>query len=314
MQDSKKLFISYSRQSEPVAVSLRTDIEQLSHDATLIPVMDGAQGWWNEICLGIEECELLILVLDQNWRTSESCKSQWRYARKLELPILPVRVDDVSVDLLPPELAKYQQVDYSNRDKKSAYSLVRNINEAPSRHSYAGSSSVKRPPLPERSCFQDLKNRVQLASRLRPEEQLSFSRKLLEEHAPNEELSKLCTSLTTLQQLSSTDDHSDKLIKKTIELILKKSSDEPSLNEYLSDYKKQGKTLLRWYPIVTVGGPILFLGFVATVAFSAVFGAYVFEDLLGWEGWSTTGGAVGGVFGFWLSIVVGAKVADLLGF
>ena len=306
----KKIFLSYSARSEPAAMILREDIEHMNHEVTLVAVLDGGRAWWDEICSGIEECEVFILMLDNNWRMSESCKQQWHYVQKLGTPILPVKVGEVSVALLSPELVKYQQVNYVKRDKKSALSLSRNISELSLRESRA---QAQRPPLPLLSPFQKLKNRIQKASRLRQNEQVKFVQELVTESTAEDENSQTLGLLRNLQQLSNIDAEASTLIDKAIHKLEEPHDDsDETLRYYLADYLEQAKPLVKLYLIVFGVTPLLFLIVVFSAGFGAVFGAQIFEDLLGLKGWYTTGGAVGGLIGFWLSVVGLLKLYELI--
>ena len=256
----KKIFLSYSARSEPAAMILREDIEHMNHEVTLVAVLDGGRAWWDEICSGIEECEVFILMLDNNWRMSESCKQQWHYVQKLGTPILPVKVGEVSVALLSPELVKYQQVNYVKRDKKSALSLSRNISELSLRESRA---QAQRPPLPLLSPFQKLKNRIQKASRLRQNEQVKFVQELVTESTAEDENSQTLGLLRNLQQLSNIDAEASTLIDKAIHKLEEPHDDsDETLRYYLADYLEQAKPLVKLYLIVFGVTPLLFLSLI----------------------------------------------------
>ena len=163
------------------------------------------------------------------------------------------------------------------------------------------------------SPFQKLKNRIQKASRLRQNEQVKFVQELVTESTAEDENSQTLGLLRNLQQLSNIDAEASTLIDKAIHKLEEPHDDsDETLRYYLADYLEQAKPLVKLYLIVFGVTPLLFLIVVFSAGFGAVFGAQIFEDLLGLKGWYTTGGAVGGLIGFWLSVVGLLKLYELI--
>jgi len=127
-----KLFISYNRKSAAVAESLVKDIESLGHDVWIDQELSGGQAWWDEILARIRDCDGFLLLMDAQSLNSIACKRESAYAAELCKTILPVLVaDGVSLNLLPPELARLQIIDYRNQDRPAALRLARALSSLP---------------------------------------------------------------------------------------------------------------------------------------------------------------------------------------
>jgi hypothetical protein len=88
--------------------------------------LSGGQAWWEQILKQIRECDVFILSPES--LDSVACKRELSYAMDLGKPILPILVaDDVSINLLSPELSKIQFVDYRKQDRKAAIRLAKAI-------------------------------------------------------------------------------------------------------------------------------------------------------------------------------------------
>lgn len=128
----KTVFISYSRESEPVARSLAGDIEALGHTVWMDNELGGGQSWWDKILATIRDCDVVVVVISPDTLKSTACKREFGYATQLGKLILPVLVSkEVRTNLLPPALSQIQIVDYSEQDKNSALSLGRAFTRLP---------------------------------------------------------------------------------------------------------------------------------------------------------------------------------------
>ncbi|MBX3083212.1 MAG: TIR domain-containing protein [Anaerolineae bacterium] len=128
-----KIFISYSSKNRDHAKVLSSDLDVLGHDVWFDENVSGGQSWWDAILHRVRECELFIFILTQDSLDSKACEAEYVYGAQLNKPILPVRMGDISVSLLPPELSKTQMVDYRSADKKAALALSKAINLLPPR-------------------------------------------------------------------------------------------------------------------------------------------------------------------------------------
>ena len=122
------IFISYNRNSEAIVKTLADDIEALGHTPWFDQELSGGQAWWEQILKQIRDCDVFIFILSPESLDSVACKREYGYAVELGKPILPILVaDDVSTNLLPPELSKIQFVDYRQQDRKAAFRLAKSI-------------------------------------------------------------------------------------------------------------------------------------------------------------------------------------------
>lgn len=132
-------FISYNRQSQPIAKDLAEDIGNLGCAVWLDEALTGGRTWWDQILAKIRGCDVFVFVLDPAALESQACTREYSYAAGLGKPILPVLVSEgVSTDLLPSALSQIQFVDYRSRDRTAAFHLARAIASVPAA-----------PPLPD---------------------------------------------------------------------------------------------------------------------------------------------------------------------
>lgn len=134
-----RIFVSYSRENEPVVNGLAGDLEAMGHDVWIDHELSGGQNWWDKILAQIRECDVFVFALAPASVNSTACKREYTYAVKLGKPILPALVTDgVSTNALPPALSAVQFVDYRQPDRTTALRLSRAL-----------SSTPPAPPLPD---------------------------------------------------------------------------------------------------------------------------------------------------------------------
>ncbi|MCI0711895.1 MAG: SUMF1/EgtB/PvdO family nonheme iron enzyme [Chloroflexi bacterium] len=111
-----KIFISYSRVDkrsfvEPLIKNLRDQYgyNQVWHDERLI----GGPEWWRQILNEINRCEVFVYVLTNDSLESQYCKAEHQEALRLGIPIIPVQAR--AKTKIPPELAKYQHIDMTDK-------------------------------------------------------------------------------------------------------------------------------------------------------------------------------------------------------
>jgi len=127
-----KFFVSYSRQSEPAAHGLVSDLEALGNVVWLDRDLSGGQAWWDQILVAIRECDCFAFVVDPNSLNSKACTLEFEYADSLGKPVLPVLVaDGVSTNLLPHALSRLQLIDYRKADRSAALSLAKCLTTLP---------------------------------------------------------------------------------------------------------------------------------------------------------------------------------------
>jgi hypothetical protein len=127
-----KVFVSYNRHSESATTDLVTDLEALGHNVWLDQELSGGQVWWEKILGRIRDCDVFVFVIEPRSLTSVACTRECDYASALGKPVLPVLVaDGVSTNLLRPELAQRQIIDYRTPDRSTAFRLARAFGDLP---------------------------------------------------------------------------------------------------------------------------------------------------------------------------------------
>lgn len=77
------------------------------------------QDWWQGHLQDIQKCSVFIAALSPDYLDSQRCMIEYDYAQKLNKPILPILVERINFNLLPPTIAIIQIIDYL-RPKQSA--------------------------------------------------------------------------------------------------------------------------------------------------------------------------------------------------
>jgi serine/threonine kinase PknH len=141
------LFISYSSQDrsaiEPLTAALRRARQQVWFDDDL----GGGEAWWNEILEQIRACEVFIVALSNRSLESKPCQAEWRYAKALERPILPVRIGPVDSMRANP-LAALQVIEYENPSVDAGIQLVTAVHGLAAQQRPLPSPLPDEPPVP----------------------------------------------------------------------------------------------------------------------------------------------------------------------
>lgn len=111
--DKAKLFLSYSRQDQPLVRPLAAGLRQLRYDVWLDEVLTGGQAWWDSILEQIRRCDALLVAVSPTTLESLAVTREYEYAQALRRPVVPVVVADVHRETLPPRLALLHLVDYT---------------------------------------------------------------------------------------------------------------------------------------------------------------------------------------------------------
>jgi hypothetical protein len=199
------IFISYDRDSRPIAITLAADVESLGHTAWFDQEISGGISWWDQILAQVRECDVFLFVLNPETLESVACKSEYLYAADLGKAILPVLVSDqVATDLLPPALSRIQFVDYRTADRDAAFRLARALNCIPP--SQPLPEILPTPPLAPISYLGTLAERVDSPS-LSYEEQsvlLADLRVTLRDPGATDHIQKLLANLRKRRDLFAT--------------------------------------------------------------------------------------------------------------
>ncbi|MFI7543450.1 TIR domain-containing protein [Actinoplanes sp. NPDC049599] len=121
---SLQLFVSYARADKNVVHEVEDGLETLHHAFWIDRKLDGGEAWWNQILARIRECDAMIIAVSPALLESDAATKEREYARQLGKPLLPVLIVPVLTDLLPPDLAPLQLVDYTNAGPLAAFQLA----------------------------------------------------------------------------------------------------------------------------------------------------------------------------------------------
>lgn len=131
-------FISYAREDSTALRTLRDGLEMLNHEVWFDQRLNGGQDWWDRILQRIRECDVMIIAVSPALLESDAAVKEREYARLLGKPLVPAQVDPVLPELLPPDIAPLQIVDYTNQGPTAGLQLAAALAALP-----------PAPPLPE---------------------------------------------------------------------------------------------------------------------------------------------------------------------
>ncbi len=120
----ESVFVSYNRDDRTRVGELVDGLNRLGYRVWLDEDLSGGQDWWEAILGQIRACDTLLLVISPAELQSQACREEVGYARNLGKPVLPVLVQEVPIERLPPDLARLQLVDYTGRSRNEAFDLM----------------------------------------------------------------------------------------------------------------------------------------------------------------------------------------------
>lgn len=135
---TRRLFVSYAREDRDPVDRLRVGLQRLRHEVWLDDRLSVGEAWWASILEQIRQCDAMVVAVSPALLESEACTVEREYARMLGKVLLPVSVRAVRTELLPPDLAPVQMVDFATPTSEGAFDL-----------SYALALLPASPPLPE---------------------------------------------------------------------------------------------------------------------------------------------------------------------
>jgi|GEM_PF-1279824 len=130
-RSGRRVFISYAREDQDALNDIRAGISALHHEAWVDSNLDGGQAWWDVILEQIRSCDAMILVVSPSLIDSEAATRERDYARRLRKPLIPLVVKPVRSDLLPPDIATLQFIDYTNRTPLTGAQLANALFSVP---------------------------------------------------------------------------------------------------------------------------------------------------------------------------------------
>jgi len=190
-EDALRLFVTHSSEDKPFVHQLRAGLQRLRHEVWIDDRLSGGQAWWDEILRQIRLSDAIIVAVSPALLESQASTLEREYARQLGKVILPVCVRPVRPELMPPDIAAVQIVDYTEPGATAAFELADALGHLPA-------SADLPEPLPDApvvplSYLSDLTARVRRPS-LTLDEQLALVSRLRSalgketEHQPAMEL------------------------------------------------------------------------------------------------------------------------------
>ena len=141
------IFISYSRQNEPVVKHLVRGLETTGKSVWYDLDLTGGDLWWEKILDKIRSCTVFIFVVSEEALQSKACMAELRYAAALGKPIVPVQVGKVEIDLADP-LSRLQIVAYRPEDAVTGFGVVAAVVAAEQRARPLPSTLPPEPQIP----------------------------------------------------------------------------------------------------------------------------------------------------------------------
>ena len=127
----RNFFLSYSRVDKDRLAHLLRGLDRLHHHVWMDEQLEGGQQWWDEVLSQIRAADAVILALSPAVLDSTACLLEFRYARAVGKPVVPVMIDPVNPDLLPGELARVQLVDFTTGNEQAAFDLMAALSGLP---------------------------------------------------------------------------------------------------------------------------------------------------------------------------------------
>jgi hypothetical protein len=154
-----RLFVSYARADKQVVEELVHTLDFLGHNGWSDASMRGGQRWWREIIQRIADCDAFVVVLSREFLNSEACKREREWANSLGKPLLPIAVEDVTINLTP-DLSEVHIVDYHEPGEKRALALAGALASLPPAPELP--EKLPEPPAAPLSYLADIVKHVQL--------------------------------------------------------------------------------------------------------------------------------------------------------
>ncbi|WP_434620599.1 TIR domain-containing protein [Arthrobacter sp. A5] len=120
----RSVFLSYARADKAALRVLTEGIDALHYRVWIDGKLDGGQAWWDEILGNIRNCDVMVVAVSPALLESEAAASERDYARRLGKPLIPVIIAPVMSDLLPPDIASLQFIDFTNVGPMTGFYLA----------------------------------------------------------------------------------------------------------------------------------------------------------------------------------------------
>ena len=118
------LFCSYAREDREGVRTLLDGVRHLRHQVWVDERLSGGQAWWDEILAQLRACDAMLIAISPALLESQASSLERQYGTRIGKPMLPVMIRPVLADLLPPDLAPLQCVDYTEPGPNAAFELA----------------------------------------------------------------------------------------------------------------------------------------------------------------------------------------------
>jgi TIR domain/Protein of unknown function (DUF2510) len=119
-----QLFCSYAREDREGVRALLDGVRHLRHQVWVDERLSGGQAWWDEILAQLRKCDAMLIAVSPALLESQASALERQYGSKVGKPLLPVIIRPVLADLLPPDLAPLQAIDYTAPGPNAAFELA----------------------------------------------------------------------------------------------------------------------------------------------------------------------------------------------
>lgn len=121
-----RIFINYAHKDRAVTTSLVEGLRSLEYSVWYDQELVSGTAWFHKILENIEQCDVMLFMLSSASLESQYCQAEYKYALKLNKPLLPVMVESVE---LPFALQQIQFIDHRLLDvKETLVEVARAIN------------------------------------------------------------------------------------------------------------------------------------------------------------------------------------------
>lgn len=169
------LFLSYSRKDKVHVDPVANGLKQVGHSVWFDQDLTGGLEWWEAILDKIRSCEVFLAIVSKPSLASTACSREREYALALGKPVLPVLIERVRPEVLPPDIARRELVDFSAPDMAAAFRLAGAISRLPASKPLPDPLPI--PPDVPLSYLSDISQKLYAATLTR-EEQLGITAQL----------------------------------------------------------------------------------------------------------------------------------------
>jgi len=125
------IFISYSSKDRSIVEKLASELIQQGRTVWYDQNLVGGQKWWDIILGNIRACDVFLFALSKNSAESKPCRAELKYATQLNRHVIPLRLDDIDVNLAGLDLDLTQTIDYNPSNRKSVDKVENALSRSP---------------------------------------------------------------------------------------------------------------------------------------------------------------------------------------